>query len=174
MSQIFSNTQVDLAQIPRLEDLDFKPISKNYLKLLIIQRSIPIVVIIILLVGARVFVNDMEARTVITVALSALIILSFLGLIFNIFGFKERKYAIREHDMVYAKGLLVHKATTVPFKRIQHIELKQSFLAKKFDVATLNIYTAGESGGDLTINGLESETAERINEFLSTKLNESD
>ena len=48
--------------------------------------------------------------------------LCILNIIFSFLAFKKRKYAIREHDVVYAKGLIIHSITTVPISRIQHVE----------------------------------------------------
>lgn len=174
MSQIFSNTQIDTKLIPQLEALDFKPISKSYLKLLIFQRMTALTILILVVICVNFIVDEPEIRMAVTGVIVFFILILLIGLVLSVLGFKRRKYAIRYQDIIYAKGLLIHHKTIVPFKRIQHLELHQSFLAKKFDVATLNIFTAGESGGDLKIPGLKSETAERINQFLSSKINGGD
>jgi membrane protein YdbS with pleckstrin-like domain len=59
----------------------------------------------------------------------------------------------------------------VPISRIQHIEESRSWLARKLNLATLKIFTAGESGSDLKIDGLPHEEAKQINDFLSTRVN---
>lgn len=78
------------------------------------------------------------------------------------FGFPIRRFGIRELDIIYQKGYLVKKETIVPFNRIQHIEVTQSLLLRKFNLYSLLIYTAGESSGDLKIAGLDHQTAQKI------------
>lgn len=78
---------------------------------------------------------------------------------------------MREHDVVYAKGLLVHSITTVPISRIQHVEESRSWLARHFGLATLKIFTAGEAGSDLSIKGLPYIEAKQIKEIISDKVN---
>ena len=174
MESMFSNTQIDLQQIPKLEDLEFNPISKNYLTLLIFQRVVFLVLVGIGACFANLFLTQSEPRLLVNSLVTVVIVIGLLNMVVAILGFKKRQYAIRERDIVYKKGLLVAYQTVVSFKRIQHIELQQSFVAKKWDVATLNIFTAGESGGDLKIKGLQTDTAVKINEFLSSKVNDTD
>lgn len=171
---MFSNTQVNLSAIPKREDLEFRSISKNYLKLLILQRLIVFFFLFILSVCSAKFLGNTKLWPWLLIPIGFLGISWLLGFVIMFVGFKKRLYAIREKDITYSKGVLVHQTTTVPFSRIQHLELKQSFLAKKFNVATLNIFTAGESGGDLNIQGLSTEEATRINDFLTKKINGAD
>ena len=48
--------------------------------------------------------------------------LVFLGIII---GFHKRKYAIRQKDITFKHGVLIHSMTTIPFSRIQHIGKKK-------------------------------------------------
>ena len=52
--------------------------------------------------------------------------------------------------------------------RVQHVEVSQSWLERYLKLASLKIYTAGESGGDLKIRGLENETAQSMNATIRT------
>jgi membrane protein YdbS with pleckstrin-like domain len=60
--------------------------------------------------------------------------------------------------------------TAIPFNRIQHVETSSDPIDRKFDLATLQIFTAGGSGGDLKINGLEKDTAEQLRVFILQKV----
>jgi membrane protein YdbS with pleckstrin-like domain len=95
-----------------------------------------------------------------------------LNILLTILSFSKRKYALRTHDIIYTKGFLVNTVTTLPFIRIQHIEISRSFLARKLNLATLNIYSAGSSGENLSIKGLSLEAANRLNDHITSKLNE--
>ena len=122
--------------------------------------------------GLKYFIERKEAIEVnLWYILPPVLIFCVLNFIISVLAFKKRKYAIREHDVVYAKGLLVHSITTVPISRIQHVEESRSWLARHFGLSTLKIFTAGESGSDLSINGLNQLEAKGINDFISTKVN---
>jgi membrane protein YdbS with pleckstrin-like domain len=59
--------------------------------------------------------------------------------------------------------------TSVPFNRIQHSEINQGPLDRAYNLASLNIYTAGGSSSDLTIPGLPYDQAVKLREFVAKK-----
>ena len=89
-----------------------------------------------------------------------------------IFRFSKRKYALREKDISYKSGLFVHKITTVPFSRIQHVEIDEKPVSRIFGLSSLSVFTAGDSSDDLEIKGITKEEAQQIKEFISHKINE--
>ncbi|MDD7914357.1 PH domain-containing protein [Polaribacter ponticola] len=100
------------------------------------------------------------------------VVLFIYGLLHLLFGLPKRMYAIREKDISYKSGLWVKKMTTVPFSRIQHVETDEKPISRLFGLASLSVYTAGDSSDDLEINGITRETALKIKEFISFKINE--
>ena len=68
-----------------------------------------------------------------------------------------KKYALRERDISYKSGLLIKKITTVPFSRIQHVEIDEKPISRLFGLASLSVYTAGDSSDDLVVKGLKKE-----------------
>ena len=99
-------------------------------------------------------------------------ILIIFGLIFLVqfLGFKNRKYVVREKDISYKSGLLFKKTTTVPFNRIQHLEIDQGPISRFFDLAVLSVFTAGNSSDDLKLRGLKQEDVAKIKEFISSQI----
>jgi membrane protein YdbS with pleckstrin-like domain len=87
-------------------------------------------------------------------------------------GFPLKGYALREHDIVYKTGLIYRKNTTIPFNRIQHIEIRQSMIARMLGISKLKIFTAGGQGSGLFIHGLSPETAQQLKDFLSKTANQ--
>lgn len=168
----FSNLHIQTESLPKVEDLTLKPISKSYLKIITINKLALYSGLFGLAFAIKYFLEIKEAIEV-NIWYTLIVILIFCGLNFiaSILAFKKRKYAIREHDVVYAKGLIVYSITTVPFSRIQHVEESRTWLARQFGLSTLKIFTAGDAGSDLSINGLDYLEAKSINEFISTKVN---
>lgn len=79
-------------------------------------------------------------------------------------------YAVRDKDIVYKSGVFWHTVTAIPFNRIQHVEKSSTPLDRRFNIATLQLFTAGGSGGDLKIHGLPADTAEQLRVFILDKV----
>lgn len=163
----FTNEPIDIASLPDYREVDFRPISKKYLTKSLLQLGITFLV---LLIGwAMLFFFE----------ISVLYRLLSLGILLAFFAFffwntvklqKNYGYALREKDILYRRGFLVNKITVVPFNRIQHVSTTRGVLDKKLGIATLNIFTAGGSGSDIKIPGLEPDLAFRLKEAVSEKL----
>lgn len=84
-------------------------------------------------------------------------------------GFGRRGYLVRERDLSYRSGWFFRGQTTVPYTRIQHSEVSQGPIARKFRICTLKLYTAGSSGANLRIPGLDSEVAETLRTLIDER-----
>ncbi len=168
---MFTNLQIDLEAIPTLEDVVLKPISKRYLNVILLNKILLFGALYTALFLGKWFADDVLFLDYFWYLFLALSVFVIGNIVVSILAFYKRKYAIREKDVIYSKGLLVHKLTTVPISRIQHIEESRSWLARQFQLASIKIFTAGESGSDLSINGLPEDEAAHINDFLSSKVN---
>ncbi|WP_052503370.1 PH domain-containing protein [Lacinutrix sp. Hel_I_90] len=169
---MFTNSELNIETLPKAEEVILNPISKSYLTILFINIFIQYGILFGFIILARVFLKEAWVINVFWYVLSVLVFLFVFQSTISYLGFKKRGYALRTQDIIYAKGVLNYKRTTVPFIRIQHLETKQSFIAKKLKLASLHVYTAGESGGDLSINGLPMDEADSINALLTRKINE--
>lgn len=171
---MFSNVQVEIEALPDKEDVVLVPISKSYLKIITIRKLTIYACFYSIVVAGRFIVEDHSFQMVYWYIVVILTVAFIVDFVMALLSFKTRKYALREQDIIYAEGLLIHAVTTVPISRIQHIETSRSWLARKFNLATLKIFTAGESGTDLSIKGLPIEEAKHINDFLSARVNGND
>ena len=168
----FTNLQIQTENLPKVEDLVLKPISKSYFKIIALNKLALYAGLIGLVFGLRyIIAKKEEIQLNLWYMLSIVIGFCIINFIISLLAFKKRKYAIREHDVVYAKGLIVHSITTVPMSRIQHVEESRSWLARYFGLSTLKIFTAGEAGSDLSIKGLPHLEAKQIKEIISAKVN---
>lgn len=77
--------------------------------------------------------------------------------------------ALREKDIIFTQGLFWRQSTLLPFNRVQHIEIHRNPIERKLGLSCLRIFTAGGSGVDLHIRGLENERAEKIKQFILEK-----
>ncbi|MFN4762648.1 PH domain-containing protein [Gillisia sp. Q332] len=165
----FSNKEIDLSALPNYEAVDFHPISSQYLKKVLVELGI---LLLIALAGiAGLFYYQLETYYIYS---GIVIFVLFFGfkLWNNIKMQEEYGYVIRERDVLYKRGYLINRTTVVPFNRIQHATISRGILDKFFGIATLNIFTAGGSGSDIQIPGLEPELALRLKESLAKKISE--
>ena len=90
----------------------------------------------------------------------------------NSVSFSKRKYAVREKDISYKRGVIIKTLTTIPFSRIQHVELDEAPILRIFKLASISVFTAGDSSDDLVLKGIKKNEALQIKEFISSKINE--
>lgn len=169
---MFTNNQIDVSSLPKVEHLEMRPIHRNYLYVLFINIFLVYGSIILGLVVIRTFSDDDSLNQFAFYAVCGLAVISLFTSILYYLGFKKRKYAMREKDITYSHGYLITKTITLPHNRIQHLEIARSFLARKLGLSTLKIYSAGESGGDIAIKGLPKGVAEAQYAFLTKVINE--
>ncbi len=163
----FNNTQILTEEIPRIASLAFSKLHKDYLTVSLIRTSIS-AFIIILAVLIPMMINFQELYPWLRVSAIVIVILLVGIMIWHTFRlFEYKQYALRTHDIVYRDGFIWRTITAVPFNRIQHVEVQQGPIERLFNLAKLNIYTAGGSASDLSISGLHVEVAQSLREFIS-------
>tara|TARA_B110000046_G_scaffold185609_1_gene228077 strand:+ start:15675 stop:16178 length:504 start_codon:yes stop_codon:yes gene_type:complete len=167
---MFENESV--SDFPNIAEITFKSISKKFLKVILLNAFFLFCVILIGLILIDYFNLLEEFRDYFNLSYGAFIVVFSLVILLNFLGFKKRKYAVREKDISYKSGIFFKKLTTVPFSRVQHIEIDEKPISRLFGLASLSIYTAGDSSDDLVIKGVTKKIASQIKEFISTKINE--
>ncbi|MGJ8549982.1 PH domain-containing protein [Winogradskyella wichelsiae] len=170
----FANPQIQTEDLPNIKEAVLKPISKTYLKIITLNKLAFYSLILSAVFGLKFFIKKDDFQNNFWLVFIGVILICIINFIISILAFQKRKYAIRAHDVIYAKGLIVHSMITVPISRIQHVEESRSWLARSFGLATLKIFTAGESGSDLIINGLPHLEAIQIKDIISAKVNGKD
>lgn len=168
----FTNLQMQIEGIPKIEDVVLKPISKSYFKIIALNKFVIYAVLIGLAFLIKYIIEEKEGIQInIWYILLVVLVFCIINYTVGLLAFKKRKYSIREHDVIYSKGLIIHSIVTVPISRIQHVEESRSWLARHFGLSTLKIFTAGEAGSDLSIKGLPHLEAKQIKEIISDKIN---
>ncbi|MCX8532469.1 PH domain-containing protein [Chryseobacterium luquanense] len=166
MNQNFQNHQIFDLEIPDFSDLKLTAVSPKYLKIILLNIALfSIFLVGIVSIAFYFFYFDLSEIQFWAIIIGVFVIIAFLFLN-TLIGFKFRKYAIREHDLVYQHGWLKRTLMIVPFNRIQHIKVEQGWFSKILQLKSVSVFTAGVNGGDLTINGLPEEVAEGINNHI--------
>ena len=169
LDNTFTNPQVPLDSLPRYQELDFTQISSKYRTHELLRWGISLLILVALWVVALIMDTDFEILMG-----SALIAFLYLGFRFFLIWKKQERYgfALRERDIAFICGYLVNRVTVIPFERIQHVSTSQGVLEKLLKISTLHLFTAGGSGSDINIPGLEPELAKKIKEALVLKVDQ--
>lgn len=168
----FENTKLELEGLPQLGDQDFEMLPNRYFRLRMWTWGVTSLISILLLCGAYLWLA-MESESgfsdfpsVLWAFLAAWSIFLSLWGVSEFHGFQMRGYAMRERDLSYRAGFFFHAYTTVPFNRLQHSEVSQGPVARLAKLCTLKLYTAGSSGANLSISGMDPVDAQRIRDYI--------
>jgi membrane protein YdbS with pleckstrin-like domain len=156
----FENLEVHLDELPDFKSVELNSVQKRYKKLIWINEGLVFILLFSLPIVAF-FIEPFP----IWIPISVLVILSLvLALRATEIekGFPLRLFGIRQYDIIYQSGFFYFTETVIPYNRIQHVEIKQGPLSRFFNLYSLRLYTAGASSGDLIIDGLDKETAQKL------------
>jgi len=168
----FSNSIIVPENMPVVETKAFTRLEKKYLQVILIR----IVIFFLIFSGAYaaylLFSEELPPVTFLFIAGAAIFLFYAYTFLISIIGFPRKGYLVRENDISYQRGIITYRVTTVPFNRIQHVEVTQGVLAKMLKLATIKIFTAGGNASDLSIPGLPINVANNLKAFLSEKISE--
>lgn len=75
-------------------------------------------------------------------------------------------YAVRDDELLIARGVLVRTVVAIPTNRIQHVDTRQGPIEQWMGLARVQIHTASGIGGDGAIPGLHLDVAEALRDQL--------
>ncbi|MYG50257.1 MAG: PH domain-containing protein [Gemmatimonadales bacterium] len=79
---------------------------------------------------------------------------------------RHASYAVHPDGIEIRKGVIWRQAISVARSRVQHTDVSQGPLERKYGLGTLGVYTAGTDHAKVSLDGLEHETALRIRDHL--------
>lgn len=166
----FTNETLNLNSLPKFEEVSFSPLHKNYIKVVYINIAI-IVLILAVGIGVLLYFNK-ELQSTLSYSIFGISYLVFALIVFfsSIASVKKRGFAVREKDILYKRGLISTTTTMIPFNRIQHVAMHEGAFSRIFNLAQIQIFTAGGSSSDIKISGIEKGKAENIKELLMQKI----
>jgi len=165
---MFENPEIAIENLPGTDHVQWKELDPAYKRLRQAQSALALLLVALPLTFITV-VADIPVVPA-TVVWSAWTIVLATLLTWPTIAFPKRGYVIRDKDILFRKGVVWRSVTAVPFNRIQHVETSNTPLDRKFDLATLQLFTAGGSSGDLKIDGLSASVAEQLRIFILRKV----
>lgn len=166
---IFENQQIPVSGLPQVEEVTFQPLATNALQVRYWANGIFISLLFLLAISVLppIFSNWWWLWMLIIFAVGSTLFVFFRWLIRR--QFEVEGYALRQHDIIHQHGYWWQSQTTIPFTRVQHVEIAQGPIAKQFGLSTIRVFTAGGSSSDLNISGIELEEAHRIKSYIVRK-----
>lgn len=155
-------------------------LSNNAIKSWMISRTIGLFVVLIIY-GGLIFLapkfnilwfnnfldNNIKIINIIFIIIILLLISG--AYIEPFFEYKQWSYRINEEEIFFKEGVFFTRSVTIPIVRIQNIKLKEGPINRMFNLASVQIGTAG---GEFEIPNLNKSEVEKIIEFLRKKINE--
>ncbi|ABI56499.1 PH domain-containing protein [Alkalilimnicola ehrlichii MLHE-1] len=163
-----SNAPVDPQRLPALEAQSLQPVSPRFAPYQLISRFLSLLPLAFLAWLLPVMTGmPLAMRPVLLAGVGLLLVVSP---VLAWLEARRRAWAVREQDVTYQSGLLVQRTTVLPFVRIQHVETASNPVERAFGLVRLTCFTAGGAGGDLVIQGLERDRAERLRQYLLDRI----
>ena len=112
-----------------------------------------------------------------------LILAVILGEVYSRLAYQFWKYEFTSAELKIESGIIWKKYTSIPYQRIQNVEIHRGIIARIFGFSTVAIHTAGysapayrgiwgvgRSGAEGNIPGVSIEEGEKIRQFIMSKI----
>jgi membrane protein YdbS with pleckstrin-like domain len=83
---------------------------------------------------------------IIGLVLGVLFIVIFFTEIYVQMAYKRWKYEITQTEIKIEKGIIWKKYTSIPYERVQNVDIKRGIIARMLGFSIVDIETAGRSG----------------------------
>ena len=145
-------------------DVPFNRVSPKYgLKEVLATMIITVPLLIVAVVLAIVFTTEAPWLH----AVWAVVLV--YGVVATIVILRQAKaigYAERADDLLIRRGIMFHKATVVPYGRLQFVDVDAGPIDRMFGLATVRLHTAS-AATDASIPGLPRAEADRLRDSLA-------
>lgn len=108
-------------------------------------------------------------RVGVLIGASLALMLLVLSLLWPALDFDRFGFELREHDLLVQRGVLFRRRSSIPLRRIQHVDTHQGPIERMFGLSTVAVYTAAGMSADGSIPGLPTAEAEAIRDELARR-----
>ena len=84
--------------------------------------------------------------------------------------YRAWSYEEAEDELHVCRGILFRSHVIVPFGRVQHIDVAQGPIERRYDLGTLTLHTAGTRSSAVSLPGLLMADAERMRDEIRGKI----
>ncbi len=115
------------------------------------------------------FVTDLSggAKVAVTVAILGLVVFVFaLGYLWPPLELARTSWRVDVDGIVIKRGVVFRHVISIPGTRIQHLDVSQGPVQRRFGLGTLVVHTAGTHDSEVNLEGIAREKALRVRDFL--------
>jgi uncharacterized protein len=104
-------------------------------------------------------------------ALAAVLVVvnAVLAILWPALEFSRFAFVVRDHDLLVRQGVLFRQWSSIPHRRIQHVDTRQGPLERALGLARLQVFTAAGISADGSIPGLDESRADALRDELSRR-----
>lgn len=164
----FTNEIIDTTMLPRFEEVPFTSLHCSYWKATLVNLFL-FILIVGTGIGFALYHIAELAEFQVYIGLAFVLLMVNLVVVSRI-SFRKKGFAFRNHDVLFRDGIIATNTIIIPYNRVQHVALHESLVSRYFGLASIEIFTAGESASDLHIPGIKKEEAENIKQLLMGKI----
>ena len=170
---MFENAEVSLDALPHVDTVEWQAMDARFVRRKLTEAVIGLIFTIVAVATLQTILQSASGDVSVVWLWLIVVIFGTFSLSWPFISVPRQGYAIRDKDIIYKSGVFWRTVTAIPFNRIQHVEKSSTPLDRRFTIATLQLFTAGGSGGDLKIHGLSADTAESMRTFILQKVGSS-
>lgn len=165
----FQNPDIDISTLPKAEESKLVLVDERYYTVVsYIQVSYWCILFLVTLI-VIILNSEFHSWTMVGITLLVFAGLCFLNFRLTYLAFKNKAYAIREHDILYQTGWLIKSLHVCPYNRIQHCSVDAGIFERNLGICKLRIFTAGGNDSDIIIPGLKPEEANSLRDLIIRK-----
>lgn len=94
------------------------------------------------------------------------LLLAWVAYFWPTLAYRHTKWRLVETGLEIHRGVLFRHQLSVPAARVQHVDVAQGPLQRKFELGSLIVHTAGTSNASVTLDGLAFDTAKELRDQL--------
>ncbi len=154
------------------ESYDFsQPIRQHYVAIImivykyysvIIRQLLPVIVIF--------FIGRNRSASWTDYIVYGAVGVAFLSMVIAIIAYFRFYFHIADDELVVQQGILNKKRTSIPFDRIQTINIEQNLIHQLFKVVKVEVDTAGTDKSEFSFDALKMDMAEQLTMILKRNL----
>jgi uncharacterized protein len=163
MAAPFSNEPLAVEQLPRLRDAAFVSVDPRYVWGRLAGLAVSAAVVVAIAVSV---VSQSDAMAVPAIVAGGLLLLIVAAAIIWVLESRRLAYQVREHDLSLRRGVIRHVVETIPYSRVQHVNVGRGLVERSLGLATLVVSSAGP---DISVRGLAVADADRIKQVIARR-----
>lgn len=165
-----TNRQIELEGVDKTDELVYERVQPKYIKAQTIEVVLGYSLLMLMPFGLLLF-DEFPYRTVLIFGVEAILLVAALVNLWLLpKAYHYKGFAIREHDISYRSGLVFPKMVTIPFCRIQQVDVTQSFVHRIMGLYAIHLVNGAQTLSSVTIPGMTAERANDVKELIMSKI----